>query len=307
MNHTAIEWTTFSSNPIYAYDTLTNKRGWACVKVSPGCARCYAETLNKRFGTMRDYSISGTAAVEFRISEKELAQYKRLKPGEMCFVGDMTDIFQDGVTDDMLHKLFHAMENYSVGTFQILTKRPKRMASYLQWRWGEGRIPCQRIWVGCSVEDQKRADERIPHLLRCPAAVRFLSVEPLLGPVDLDRWFTFTLSIGGESERKPRPTRRRFGVLSGVDPIGVHWVIAGGESGPGARDCDVEWVRSVVRQCGDAEVPCFVKQLGKVPVARETVGVGLPLKLRDSKGGDMSEWPEDLRVRQMPAADGRGR
>lgn len=128
-------------------------------------------------------------------------------------------------------------------------------------------------WLGVSVEDRQRADERIPELLKIKTAVRFLSVEPLLGPVDLDPWM-----------------RNR---------TGIDWVIIGGESGPRARPCYVAHVRSLVSQCRACGVPVFVKQLGGN--AYEVCGsTATRIKLGDSKGGDWSEWPEDLRIRQFP-------
>jgi protein gp37 len=157
---------------------------------------------------------------------------------------------------------------------------PQRQSPFAQWMedWlTHYKVPAN-VWLGTSVEDQKTAEERIPHLLKVPAAVRFLSVEPLLGPVNLSDW------IGH----------------------GIDWVIIGGESGPGARHCNVEWIRDIVNQCRNAGVKVFVKQLGaNARELGEAIGntgfVANPqLKLRDPKGGDMSEWPEDLRVREVP-------
>jgi protein gp37 len=210
-------------------------------------------------------------------------------------------------------------------TYQVLTKRPERMAEYLNSGRGgsRGRFgqieqacldyydkakatqwPLPNIWLGTSVENQAEADERIPHLVRCPAAVRFLSCDPLLGPVDV---------FGPIRDMKLRDVE--------PDPRGdgryLHWVIVGGESGPNARPCDIGWIRSIVKQCADAGVPCFVKQLGARPVLDETTNgedwpvgsrfttragepQGRSIILRDRKGGDPAEWPEDLRVRQWP-------
>ncbi len=197
------------------------------------------------------------------------------------------------------------------------------------WPW-----PLPNVCLGVSVEDQQRADERIPLLLQCPAAVRFLSVEPLLGAVDL-----CALAC-------PRDGARHFSALDGRawshEERGprIDWVIAGGESGPGARPCDVAWIRSIVQQCNAAGVGCFVKQLGAHPYERvdafgsdaggydpndllrdfdrrppqldarewckvQTTDETFYLrdwKLCDRKGGDMEEWPADLRVRQFPEA-----
>jgi protein gp37 len=162
-------------------------------------------------------------------------------------------------------------------TFQVLTKRPARMLEFMR------RMPAPppHVWLGVSVEDQRAADERIPLLLETPAALRFLSVEPVLGPI----YLAGALSV---FDRHGEPSGPRCND-DGTDAIG--WIIVGGESGPGARPCDVAWIRSVVEQCRDAAVPCFVKQLGARPGS---------VRLVDRKGGDMSEWPADIRVRQFP-------
>ena len=220
-------------------------------------------------------------------------------------------------------------------TFQVLTKRPERLRQYLAqdrraawrtaagtigWRFTDGALdeipwPLRNVWLGVSVEDQATANARIPLLLDTPAEVRFVSYEPALGPVDfaqINRWDGW-----GNGARVAQP-------IGG----GLDWVIVGGESGPGARMFDVAWARSMIAQCRTAGVECFVKQLGALPVdltrmphngpitARdlahpeiaETLGRQLDencqaacLSLVDRKGGDMAEWPEDLRVREFPA------
>lgn len=154
------------------------------------------------------------------------------------------------------------------------------------------------IWLGTTVEDQRRADERIPHLLRVPAAVRFLSCEPLLEDVDLTEHIGKVGADGWTTKASL-----------------VDWVIVGGESGHHARPFDIGWARDIVSQCRDARVAPFVKQLGALPQDhgtglgwpdgvsfREGVGPGSRVVLRDPKGGDMSEWPADLRVREFPAS-----
>lgn len=141
----------------------------------------------------------------------------------------------------------------------------------------EPRLDGKRVWLGTSVEDQATADERIPLLLQTPAAVRFVSLEPQLEHVDLFAWVT------------------------GHKGFGLDWVIVGGESGPGARPFDVAWARSVVNQCKAAKVPAFVKQLGSRWARGQNIGRDASLqKLRNSKGGDPSEWEKDLRVREFP-------
>lgn len=160
------------------------------------------------------------------------------------------------------------------------------------------------IWLGTTVEDQRRADERIPHLLCVPAAVRFLSCEPLLEAVDLFRCATCAGSgrsraghmicpdcFGSGREKRGRKT------VVGAEMPSIDWVIVGGESGHHARLFDVAWARLIVSQCREAGTAVFVKQLGARPGAD-----GVEQRLRDKKGGDMSEWPADLRVRESPAS-----
>jgi len=240
-------------------------------------------------------------------------------------------------------------------SYQCLTKRPERMKEYLvdpsvadrirekafslylsghklghpdaytYWLYAQdGKyfthykcpFPLINVWLGISIEDQKAANERIPLLLQTPAAVRFLSCEPLLGPIDLT-------CIGGDSFgwgrhdalnglRYLRANPTEGGCEWDTSVVArVGWVIVGGESGPGARPCDLAWIRSIVQQCQAAGTACFVKQLGSYPVGFEgdtsiignkaqPFGNGSWKRLSDSKGGNPSEWPEDLRVREFP-------
>lgn len=210
----------------------------------------------------------------------------------------------------------------------LLTKRPENICRMLGpdgaglYAHDRGSVPCPQpnLWLGTSVENQKTADERIPHLLRVPAAVRFLSCEPLLGPVSfrfnhrngsLDNWLT------GEYMKCHQDGSAHCGKRSDKK---IDWVIIGGESGPDARPCQVDWTRSLKKQCEDARVACFVKQLGSRPTTTLPVderwpggnGLGKLIfigdgfgnfhvdKLDDKKGGDWDEWPEDLRVREFP-------
>jgi protein gp37 len=158
--------------------------------------------------------------------------------------------------------------------------------------------PLRNLWLGTSVEDQATADERIPRLLRVPAAVRFLSCEPLIGHVNLGRWMS-GLDVSRDEEGAD------LGSASGGSDL--DWIIVGGESGPKARPMHIAWMRSLIAQCQAAGVPVFCKQLGSNPQAwlcgdMPVVHDGKPDRvLRDPKGGDWSEWPEDLRVRQFPS------
>lgn len=191
------------------------------------------------------------------------------------------------------------------------------------WYWDqgdliyEGKTPLPNVHLGVSVEDQKTADERIPLLLQTPAAVRWVSAEPLIGPVNLAQmpvaygvWFNcltgaYRIDDGREVVDNGKPVRDNR----------IDWIIAGGESGPGARPCDIAWIRSIVEQCKAAGVPVFVKQVGAKPYEQADNGPAvrswgdatiqangdfIQIHLNDKKGGDITEWPEDLRVREFP-------
>ncbi len=240
------------------------------------------------------------------------------------FVNSMSDLFHEALPDAAIDRVFATMIEARNHTFQILTKRPERMRAYFSapyrakaWASALELLPRQfrscgtptedwwgnfsrHIWLGVSVEDQATADERIPHLLATPAAVRFVSYEPALGPVDFGEWL---FPCDGGCGRDPCDA-----------PPRLDWLIVGGESGPGARPCDVAWIRSAVAQCKAAGVACFVKQLGARPYS-SAIGEGCEcfpddspitkhadchFDFRDRKGGDPSEWPEDLRVREFP-------
>jgi protein gp37 len=167
--------------------------------------------------------------------------------GSRCFVGDMTDVFGEWVPFELLHQLFAVFGKRPDVTWQVLTKRPDRMAQFFN---GIGCPPS--VWLGTSVENQAAADDRIPHLLRTPAAVRFLSCEPLVGPVDL---------------RDVANVCQNCDDIAGCDcdspPLGIDWVIAGGESGPDARPCDPGWFRDLEYQCAMAGIPFHFKQWGE--------------------------------------------
>lgn len=200
----------------------------------------------------------------------------------------------------------------------VLTKRPQEVRPFYDWisgnerRWvlgldGHANIgaqwPPENVWIGTSVEDQETADERIDALLRITAAVRFVSYEPALGPVDFSR-FVF--------DREAEIRKLMYGAMAcnrdqadSMVSESLDWVIVGGESGPGARAFDLAWARSTVKQCKAAGVACFVKQLGACPFdSFYRSGVtDQRFYLRDKKGGDMEEWPPELRVRQFPRVE----
>lgn len=362
-DHTGIAWTDATWNPI---------RG--CTRVSEGCRHCYAETVAHRFGgpglpyeglTNARGQWNGT----IRVVDEHLLDPLRWQRPRKVFVNSMSDLFHENVSDETIDRVFAVMALAPRHTFQVLTKRPERMLSYLTKRidpfdygrkgavlgraWTllgdasrrltkyrhEGVMsrpwPLPNVWLGVSVEDQATADARIPLLLQTPAAVRFISAEPLLGSVDLSRvsyledlrraLAGFVTSHGGDGEAEAATytgpawldaLRGRWfdGEDGGDDGPRLDWVVVGGESGPGARPCRVAWIRDVVAQCKGAGVAAFVKQLGanpegdpRPPAVRDpvtgarTLTVMQVLEIRDRKGDDPAEWPEDLRVQEFPA------
>lgn len=431
--HTEISWCDHTFNP------------WiGCAKVSPACTNCYAEVSTPaRTARARGLELWGPKA-ERRVTSdtnwREPLRWNRAAERNgrrsRVFCASLADVFEDRPNpmpgfhyDDVLRKARARLWRLIFETphldWLLLTKRPENADRLATQAWGDewgyathDDVPVgpwlSNVWLGTTVEDQRRADERIPHLLATPAAVRFLSCEPLLGPVDLRGWgdaapaapdeslsgaswssysweewvppslrkliedfwsesygrgpaawlrdhavqrvpesgARVVLAAGGHGWLKTEKmatdgVRGRYVHLwnnigrvvtdageihpaSGGHGSGwlsrwydkgdyrprLHWVIVGGESGPGARPLDLAWARSIAAQCRDARVPCFVKQMGARPIEagdptgrfrtspatgeREYEIAATRLVLRDRKGGDIAEWPEDLRVREFP-------
>lgn len=404
-----------SSNSNIEWTETTWNVTTGCTEASRGCNNCYARVMTKRLGAMaradraRGNDPGRKSSYELAVLDngkwsgavttvpEALTDPLRWKKPRRIFVNSMSDLFWGTERDladarrrgvdakpvpfEFIDKVFAVMALCPQHTFQVLTKRPERMAAYFNGKpfgeegWGvfrgemgvretladwecggcdwlnelpvwseetglllmahaggELNWPLPNAWLGTSVEDQKTADERIPHLLKCPAAVRWLSMEPLLGPVDLE----------AITDKNRFPGCADFDVLRGrmihhdddfkwTEDESIHWVVAGGESGGGARLMDIDWVRSIRDQCQAAGVPVFIKQLGKEPYGFEVLrchhcgtsgpsdmfdvagaddgnvfcnqcGREIPCEynLNDKKGGDMDEWPEDLRVREYP-------
>ena len=262
-DNTKIEWTDATWNPITG-----------CSLVSPGCTNCYAMRLAgsrlkyhpTREGLTTENKAGPVWNGEVRFNEKALMDPLRWKRPRMIFVCAHGDLFAENVPYAWIDKVFAVMSAAHWHTFQVLTKRPERMRSYLlsvprefpisaaqielpdevdfEGRWPH--LPLPNVWLGVSVEDQKRAEERLPILLDTPAATRFVSAELLLGPLEIIRH----IRLGDlNSER-------------GLSSPSLDWVIAGGESGPGARPMHPDWARSLRDQCNEANVPFFFKQWG---------------------------------------------
>jgi protein gp37 len=280
-----------------------------CKAVSPGCVNCFAARLagtrlvaSPRYAGLATVNEAGRGvwSGEVRLHPDRLDEPLHWRKPCRVFVNSMADLFHEDVPDGFLCRVFKVMGQAERHTFQVLTKRADRMQRFLREQTNAHAIrtledpefcvrwPYPNVWCGVSVEDQRRADERIPLLLQTPAAVRFVSAEPLLGPVDLGRVRLFegvhADLVRGRDPFHPavRPDNSRA----------LDWLIVGGESGPGARRMEASWARSLLGQCRSAGIPCFFKQAGSV-LAREW-------RCGDAKGGCLDEVPEEFRVREMP-------
>lgn len=239
-----IEWTDATWNPMTG-----------CTEVSPGCDNCYARTFAERWRGIPHHPYE--QGFDLRLWPDRLEQPSRWAKPRFIFVNSMSDLFHQDVPDDYIAAVFDAMTQAPQHRFQVLTKRPGRMASVVQRIQP---IPLPHVWLGTSVETDDYM-WRVDKLRATPAAVRFLSLEPLLGPIP------------------------------NLDLTGVGWVIVGGESGHGARPMNLDWARDIRDQCAAAAVPFFFKQTGTV-AARN-------LEL-SGKGADAEAILPDLAVRQYP-------
>lgn len=318
MTRSKIEWTDAVWNPVTG-----------CTKVSAGCAHCYAERMSKRLAGRCGYP----ADEPFRVTlhPDRLEEPLRWRTQRRVFVCSMGDLFHSDVPGYYLRMMFGVMSLCGQHTFIVLTKRPdfmsdffrahdctlsecqaelmaSRYAGAIETATGKTRLrnpeainglghngwPLPNVWLGVSTEDQAEADRRIPLLLQTPAAVRFVSCEPLLGPIDLTSWvFDRRREV---SRLVNGPAMLNRDQAESIVTQSLNWVIVGGESGPEARPCDIAWIRSIIEQCKAAEVPVFAKQLGE-----NCVGMDLwPGPKISRKGNDLLEWPVDLQVRQWP-------
>lgn len=232
---TKIQWTDASWNPISG-----------CTKVSPGCKHCYAERLWKRLSAP-NMPYHGREFTDVKCHPERLDQPLHWRKPRKVFVNSMSDLFHEDVSDDFILSVFAVMESAPQHIYQILTKRPDRMKRFMKLAGPFVRVrgidmlgsrykgilswPPNNIWLGVSIEDQPTADERIPILMEVPAAIRFVSAEPLLGPIYLEPF------------------------------NGINWVIVGSETGPRRRDTDLKDVRSIRDHCKTRGIPFFLKQL----------------------------------------------
>lgn len=344
---TAIQWTDRTVNPFRATNLETGAEGHWCEKVSDGCKHCYASEWNARvrplasgikLGTGLRFELQNKMLVSPYFDREKLLPVIRRQQPTLYFWADMTDMFGEWIDDQERDEVIAVALLTPWHGHQMVTKRIGIARDYFNSPTLEMRVraaaerlatetasccatdprdvvwPLRNLWLLTSVEHQRAADERIP-LLRTTrnVAVRGLSIEPMIGPVNLSRYLLRTavpgrcVNIDGEWWHDPGDPR------CGLCLPGIDWVIVGGESAQGgkARPFDIAWLADVVRQTARDGVPLFVKQLGSLPVASGPLDVpsgmrvtgvsgGTEIVLADRKGGDMSEWPEPFRVRQFP-------
>lgn len=325
---TDIEWTDDTWNPIVG-----------CTVVSPGCTNCYAMRKAWRLGSMKATAhyhgltrkvngrIVWTGAMRLAPEPLFMKPFRWKKP-KRIFVNSMGDLFHDAIPDALIDRVMAVVALNPQHTFQILTKRPDRMAGYCSApetpdriydivcdmtlelalrvaliadpaherhappapRVYLGRWPLPNVWLGVSAEDQTRAEQRIPLLLATPAAKRFVSAEPLLGRIDFRDWLGTEAATSGEASATARPEGPRASASEQPRRSSLDWTIAGGESGPGARPPHPDWFRSIREQCAETGIPFFFKQFGSwAPLA--------------AAPDDAATWPSSDHCR---AIDGSG-
>jgi protein gp37 len=322
-----IPWTQETINPIIG-----------CSKISAGCQNCYAERMACRLGAMgnTDYLKvaykPGTMISNFTrwgwtgktaIVESQLDKPFHWKKPRTIFVCSMGDLFHETVRQCWLHEVLNVIHKTPQHTYQILTKRPERFFEHelkcSKYGWDYSKSLPKNIWMGVTAENQEMLKQRERHLREIPAAVRFVSLEPLLGPIDFKKIYGHDMMccvqcgyVGDEPYETdyetpddpegwpicPECGETNCGGYNSFDKIGVtpfemrpfpkiDWVIVGCESGQNRRECKLEWVKRIVEQCTEEDVPVFVKQL--------------PINGKVSK--NMAEWPERLRRRETPVND----
>ncbi|TCL40020.1 protein gp37 [Anaerospora hongkongensis] len=254
MSKTKIEWADKTWN------TVTG-----CTKVSEGCLNCYAERVTNRFYPDRNFS-------EIMIHDSRLNQPLNWKKPNKIFVCSMSDLFHGLVSFDFIREVFVTITKAPQHIFIVLTKRPERMKEFFDAYYRD-KQPLMNVWLGVTTENQQTAEERIPLLLEIPAAKRFISVEPILGPINVSRYLKWPLCKYWKK-------------------VGLDWVICGGESGPGARPIHPDWVRGLRDQCRESGVPFLFKQWGEwVP----------PQAVNKPTAGYDEDWINN--IRRFPRAD----
>lgn len=303
-----------------------------CSRISLGCANCYAAEAAKSPRLQQFDQYQGIENWDGKVNfvESQLLKPLTWKKPKKIFTCSMSDVFHESVPFEWIDRGFAVMAIASQHTFQVLTKRPERMLEYITdprtpFRIAEQmdviskckqdlpiEFPLKSVWLGVSVENQKVASDRIPLLLQTPAAKRFLSCEPLLEKLDLSEW------LGEPIGEEICDACEEIGLVYAINgsPLAggtictkccprLDWIICGGESGKNSRPTHIDWLRSLVEASKAAKVPVFVKQLGSYPIAssgyiKDVDHTSYKLQLKDRKGGNIDEFPPDLKIRQFP-------
>ena len=241
--------------------------GWqlveGCTPISAGCEQCWSLAKEKRFRKE-----TGIVCHSERL-ERPL---KRRKPASYAI---WNDLFHEEVPFDFIRSVFETVANAGQHAYQFLTKRADRMKEFFQSceDWDSSEWP--NVHIGVTCENQEMADKRIPILLQIPVAVRFISIEPCLGNIDIEKYLDLSSAIQQKNTQQQRS---------------ISWCVVGSESGTKRRPCKIEWIRSIVEQCKAGDVPVFVKQIELLR----------PIPWSSKVSHNMSEWPEDLRLREYP-------
>lgn len=249
MAKTRIEWSTDSWNPIRWQESGAEKLGYHCTKLSPACEKCYAQSMNQRFGDGMKFSEHKKG--KFVIVENILEQPPHWKKPRRIFNVSMGDIFHPDVPFAMVAQLWNVWQTTRRHTHIVLTKRPERAIEYAKWMagsesWRELMWPAN-VWLGVTAENQEMINERVHTLLKIPAITRFVSIEPIIGPVSL-RWMRIN--------PRPESTNEYDGLRS------LDWIIVGGQTGLRSIPANMEWVENILDQCQKADVPFFFKVVG---------------------------------------------
>lgn len=353
---TSIEWTStyhadgsvtkgWTANPIRFRNHETGGVGHYCEKIDDGCANCYAQVLQKRFQNKIRYNKADRDKGELFLEQSVLDRVRKRRKPVAIFWCDMTDLFGDWVELEWIRQVMEAIVATPQHRHMLLTKRIDRAQQMIRQayragglesdhycgRCGRGGcvdVPCfPNLWLGCSVSDQRTAEQKLPDLLKCRqlASKLFVSAEPLLGPIDWVKWvgplreLMACKKCGDEfSKGEANFYGRSPCCCSEGDPIGqvggsgIDLVIFGGESGHKARQLDVDWIRSGNRQLFEAGVSIFNKQMGRYVIDRSAGSRASTERwpeaefndervlLSEPKGNDMEKWPQDLRRREIP-------
>lgn len=286
---TNISWTHSTFNP------------WiGCTKVGPGCDGCYAEAANHRFHNGANWGVGAPRRRTRPTNWKEPVKWNALAKTEiesgirehwLVFCASQADVFDNEVPQEWRDDLWALIRETPYLTWQIVTKRIGNARAMLPPDWGE--FGYGNVWLLATIVNQEEAERDITKLLTIPAPIHGVSYEPALGEVDWSEWLWLHCLASAE-EHYAHHAGGLYCTEAALD-----WIIVGGESAQPlhpARPFVLGWGKTAIRQCREANVACFVKQLGSRPTNRE----GVPHPLQDSKGGDMSEWPKEMRVQEFP-------